>query len=284
MMYRTNYFFKILFFSFTVFLFISFITISVPDEALVGHWTFDDEINMALDNSRFESNGVLKGSPRQAMGVIGNGCLELDGKDDYVEILKSGKTPSQFHTLKQGSISIWFKARSIPKDTSISPLFYYGNANGCENMLDASNEGLVIEVAHGKIRKESQGVYFTVFNNPCEQPTFCFDTHSEPHLQDTKGIIKQNEWYHFVAIVGKDYNTGYLNGEEIDFRHYNFSNADASQFFGGALSHDRMWFGKSFWDYGKETYFDGFIDDIRIYNVPLDSKQVKNLYDMRTGN
>ena len=30
-------------------------------------------------------------------------------------------------------------------------------------MLDASNEGLVIEVAHGIIRKESQGVYFTVF-------------------------------------------------------------------------------------------------------------------------
>jgi hypothetical protein len=284
MMYRIKYFFKILFFSFTVFLFISSSTISIPDEALVGHWTFDDEVNMALDNSRFESNGVLKGSPGRALGVIGNGCLELDGKDDYVEILKSGKTPSHFHNLKQGSISIWFKARSIPKGTSISPLLYYGNAKGCENMLDASNEGLVIEVAHGKIRKESQGVYFTVFNNPCKLPTLCFDTHSEPHLQDTKGIIKQNEWYHFVAVVGKDYNTGYLNGEEINFRHYNFSNADASHFFGSALSHDRMWFGKGFWDYGKETFFDGFIDDIRIYNAPLDAKQVKNLYDMRTGN
>lgn len=210
--------------------------------------------------------------------------MTLDGKDDYVEILESGKTPSQFHNLKQGSISIWFKARSIPKVTSISPLLYYGNANGCENMLDASNEGLVIEVAHGTIRKESQGVYFTVFNNSCKLPKLCFDTHSEPHLQDTKGIIKRNEWYHFVAVVGKDYNTGYLNGEEINFRHYNFSNANASQFFGGALSHDRMWFGKSFWDYGKETYFDGFIDDVRIYNVPLDVEQVKNLYDMRKRN
>ena len=45
-----------------------------------------------------------------------------------------------------------------------------------------------------------------------------------------------------------------------------------------------MWFGKSFWDYGKETYLDGFIDDVRIYNVPLDVEQVQNLYNMRKGN
>ena len=254
------------------------------DEALVGHWTFDDEANLAKDHSPFKSNGTLKGSPKQAMGIIGKGCLELNGKDDYVEIIQDGKTPTQFQTLKQGSISIWFKARSIPKVTSISPLFHYGNANGCKNMLDASNEGLVIEVAHGIIRKESQGVYFTVFNNPCELPVLCFDTHSEPHLEDTTGIIEPNEWYHFVAVVGKDFNTGYLNGEEVSYRHYNFNNADASQFFGNAFSHDKLWFGKSFWDFGKEVYLDGFIDDLRIYNIPLNAKEVKDLYAMGTGN
>lgn len=265
------------------FLFTSSGNISTLDEALLGYWTFDDEDHLAKDNSQFNSNGLLKGNPRQAMGVIGNGCLELDGKDDHVEILQDNKTPSQFHNLKQGSISIWFKARNIPKETSISPLFHYGNANGCENMLDASNEGLVIEVAHGKIRKESQGVYFTVFNNPCELPIVCFDTHSEPHLQDTSGIIEQNKWYHFVAVVGKDFNTGYLNGEEVSYRHYNFNDSDASEFFSNALSHDRMWFGKGFWDFGKEVYFDGYIDDLRIYNIPLSEKEVKDLYNLRTG-
>jgi len=291
MMYRTNYCLKILFSSFTLLLFISSSTTNIPDstnnipeEALVGHWTFDNEENIAMDNSHYSSHGKLRGNPKIASGIIGKGCLELDGDGDYMEILDKGETPSQFHTLEKGSISFWFKARSIPKGTSISPLLYYGNASGCENMKDASNEGLVIEVAHGKIKEESQGVYFTVFNNPCQLPTVCFDTHSEPHLEDKQGIIQLKEWYHFVAIVGEDYNTGYLNGEEISYRHYNFSNSEASQFFGNALSHDRMWLGKGFWDYGKETYFNGFIDDIRIYNVPLDAKQVKNLYDMRTGN
>ena len=254
------------------------------EESLVGHWSFDEEEgNTIIDKSSFESHGEKKGNPKRTIGIVGKGCLEFDGEGDYLEILKDGKTPSQFHNLDKGSISIWFKARTIPNESSICPLFYYGNSNGCENMKDASNEGLVIEIAHGGIRKESKGVYFTVFNNPCELPSFCFDTHSEPHLEDDQGIIKEGEWYHFVAVVGENFNTGYLNGEEINYRHYNFSDADASQFFKKSLKHERMWIGKGFWDHGKETYFDGFIDDLRIYNVPLNTEEVRKLYKMKNA-
>ncbi len=281
---RTKYLFLALCYLVTLSIFISAKSLNTLDEALIGHWTFDNNDNLAMDSSPFGSDGILKGSPKQARGVVGNGSLALNGKDEFIEVLEGNKTPIQFHTLKQGSISIWFKARSIPKETSISPLFHYGNAEGCKNMLDASNEGLVIEVAHGKIRKESQGVYFTVFNNPCELPIVCFDTHSEPHLQDTNGIIEENKWYHFVAVVGSDFNTGYLNGNEVNYRHYNFNDKNASQFFGDALSHDRLWFGKGFWDYGKEVYFNGFIDDLRIYDIPLNANEVKDLYNMKTGN
>jgi len=281
---RIKYLFLALFYIITFSIFISAKSLNKLDVALIGHWTFDNNGNLAMDSSPFKSDGILKGSPKQAIGVVGSGSLELNGEDGYIEVLEGSKTPKQFHTLKQGSISIWFKARSIPKETSISPLFHYGNAEGCKNMLDASNEGLAIEVAHGKIRKESQGIYFTVFNNPCELPKVCFDTHSEPHLQDTAGIIEENKWYHFVAVVGNDFNTGYLNGEEVNYRHYNFSDKDASQFFGNALSHDRLWFGKGFWDFGKEVYFNGFIDDLRIYDTPLNAKEIKDLYSMKTVN
>lgn len=251
------------------------------NDFLVGHWTFDDEENFETDNSPFGAHGEVNGNPRKAAGIVGDGCLELDGDGDFLEVTKNGQTPEHLQTLEFGSVAIWFKARNIPKETSISPLFHYGNSLGCENMKDASNEGMVIEIAHGKIRKESLGVYFTMFNNPCELPTFCFDTHSEPHLEDTKGLIIEGKWYHFVAVVGENYNTGYLNGEEVDFRHYNFNDSSASQFFKNALSHERIWIGKGFWDYAKETYFDGYIDDVRIYSIPLNAKNVKSLYDLR---
>ncbi len=263
------------------FLFSSSPGVDQMDASLVGHWSFDEDLT--ADLSKYESHGTLMGKPKKAQGIVGDGCLELNGKGDYLEITENGKTPMHLQNLEIGSISLWFKARTIPIETSISPLFHYGNANGCENMLDASNEGLMIEVGHGKIRKESQGVYFTVFDNPCKLPTFCFDTHSEPHLQDVDGLIQEGEWYHFVAVVGEDFNTGFLNGKEVDYRYYNFKDASASLFFADALSHDRLWLGKGFWDFGKETFFDGYIDDVRIYNIPLGSDQVKSLYDDRNG-
>lgn len=251
------------------------------DESLVGHWSFDEkEGNTIIDNSTFKSNGEIKGVLKRADGIVGNGSLELDGKGDYIEILENGKTPSQLHNLNKGSISIWFKARNIPIGSNILPVFYYGNKNGCDNMKDASNEGLVISIAHGEIDKESQGVYFTIFNNPCKLPSICFDSHSD----DKKGIILEDQWYHFVAVVGENYNTGYLNGEEILSRSYNFSDAAASAFFKDTQKHERMWIGKGFWDFGKETYFDGFIDDLRIYNIPLSDEEVKELYEMKNAN
>ena len=150
------------------------------DKSLVGHWTFDEkEGNSIIDKSTYKSNGEIKGAPVRADGIVGNGSLELDGKGDYMEILENGKTPTHLKKLKKGSISIWFNARNIPVGSNILPVFYYGSQHGCDNMKDASNEGLVISLAHGEIDTESQGIYFTIFNNPCEYPTICFD--SEPN-------------------------------------------------------------------------------------------------------
>ncbi len=250
-------------------------------DALVGHWTFDEDGEIVADKSEFKSHGELKGKPRKANGIVGKGSLELDGMNDYMEIMENGNIPPQFQNMKKGSIAFWFKANKIPTSISISPLFYYGSATGCDNMKDASNEGLVIEIAHGGIKKKNHGVYFTVFNNPCDFPSLCFDTHSNSHFGNTKGAIKEGEWYHYVAIVGDDFNTGYLNGEEINFRHYNFGGASASQFFNDANKHEKMWIGKGFWNHRKETFLNGSIDDLRIYNAPLSGDDVKKLYQMK---
>jgi len=197
------------------------------DKSLVGHWSFDEqEGNIIIDHSTFKSNGEIKGLPKRVAGIIGNGCLELDGKGDYIEISENGKTPSQLNNLGKGSISIWFNARNIPVGTNILPVFYYGSKKGCANMKDASNEGLIISLAHGEIDHESQGIYFTVFNNPCEYPSICFDSQADNDPDNKQGLILEGEWYHFVAVVGENFNTGYLNGEEIHYRSYNFSDAE----------------------------------------------------------
>ena len=118
---RNDYFYTLLFLMIALLIFgFSSRSVNVLEVAPVGHWTFDGEGNIAIDQSHYKSHGKLQGNPTKADGIVGKGCLELDGDGDYVEILENGKTPSQFHNLHKGSISIWFKARSIPKETSIS--------------------------------------------------------------------------------------------------------------------------------------------------------------------
>lgn len=252
------------------------------DPELVGHWTFDKpESNKVYDQSSYQSHGEIKGNPNYEEGIVGQNSLEFDGQDDHVEILEDGETPSHIQQLGKGSISVWFKARNIPVGERILPVFYYGNKNGCPNMFDASNEGLIIEIAHGSVFPRSKGVFFTIFSNPCDLPSFCYDSHSDVHLSDQQGAIQEGQWYHFVTVVGEDYNTGYLNGKEIDYRQYNFNTASASQFFEDAVKHKRMWVGKGFWDHATDVYFDGYIDDLRIYDQPLSKSEVQRLYNMK---
>ena len=102
----------------------------------------------------------------------------------------------------------------------------------------------------------------------------CFDTN------DGIGVIEPEKWYHFVAVVGEDYNIGYLNGQELSNRRYNFSSDSAHLFFKDFISHEKMWIGKGFWK-DKEVYFDGLIDDVRIYKTPLGLEEVKELYNSK---
>jgi hypothetical protein len=72
------------------------------------------------------------------------------------------------------------------------------------------------ELGHSPVHPASEFLYFTIWKNGCTVPSFCYDSNSE---------IPTGVWHHFVAVVGEDYNTGYLNGEEMTNRWYNFGNS-----------------------------------------------------------
>jgi hypothetical protein len=93
-------------------------------------------------------------------------------------------------------------------------------------------------------------------------------------------LIQVNTWYHFVGVVGADYNTGFLNGNEMIGRRYNV----------GTQPTDHVWFGDlnsplycstGRGILGTQTnwnYFDGQIDEIRLYDGPLGAAEVTRLY------
>ena len=218
-------------------------------------WDFGNDLMKFTD-------GQIVGAEQTAQG------LELNGIDDYVEIDNS-EVLAELSSLGQGSISIWFKVNNIPEEHGIAPILNYGSESMCPDVRDASNQGLIIEVGHAPIRVGAKELYFTIFADGCQDPSFCFDS---------RVSIEIGEWYHFVAVVGEDYNTGYLNGEEMTDRRYNFGGKLDSQFFEDAVVNEAFWLGKAYWA-GQEYYLDGVLGDLRIYDQPLGDDEVKELYD-----
>jgi len=192
----------------------------------IAHWTFDENSgNTAYDSSGNGYHATVTGA-QWTTGKV-NGALEFDGANDYVQITEN---TTQFHsnlqTVGKGSIAVWFKADYIPTTHGIVPIFYYGDLDPCTNMFDAANQGLIIELGHSPVHPGSERLYFTIFANGCTLPSFCYDSWDP---------IQTGEWYHFVAVVGENYNTGYLNGQEMMNRRYNFGNSSYSQFFENAV-------------------------------------------------
>jgi hypothetical protein len=254
-----------------VLLFIHGLTIDAQN-GLVAHWNFEELVaDTIYDISQNANHGTNYGGSL-VPGILGN-ALSFDGIDAYARIPKDGKPPPNiFSTLFKGSISVWFKAINIPLTYGISLILYYGADENCD-FFDAANKGLIIELGHSPIYMASRAIYYTVWKDGCTFPSSCFDSFKP---------VSINEWHHYVVVVGLDFNTGYLDGVEMTGRRYSFGDPSYSQFFNDALVHEKMWLGRGYW--GNTTqYFEGSIDELRIYDRALTSAEVFELYQNPTS-
>lgn len=241
-------------------------------DGLVAHWSFDEiSGDTIIDHSQYGNHGTNYGA-ESVQGIKGN-ALSFDGVDDYVRIPENWEAPPEvFADLGKGAISVWFKADHIPTDYGIAPILFYGAEEQCD-FFDAANQGLIIELGHSPIHYGSERLYFTIWKNGCTYPSFCYDS---------RDPVSTGEWHHFVAVVGEDYNTGYLDGVEMTDRRYNFGNEFFSQFFEDAVKHEKLWLGRGYWDRTTQ-YFEGAIDELRIYDKPLNTSEVLELYNDTTS-
>jgi hypothetical protein len=238
----------------------------INNNSLVAYWSFEaSESDVVVDCSGNGLDGAIYGASRS------EGALDFDGEDDYVDIYDgSGKISS----LSKGTISLWFKFDTYPDGGSsksgpavIQPIFYVGDGIG-----GSTNSSLIIEVGHSPLRENSK-LYFTLFTgcgDPFERPIQCFDTRFE---------LVTDTWYHFVAVVGSNFNTGYLDGDELTERKYNFGDSTDSYFLADVCDPAVCWIGKGGFAFFGVDYFDGMIDEVRIFDRPLSGTEIEQLYD-----
>lgn len=233
-----------------------------PTNGLVAHYRFDEGSGTTLyDDTANQFDGPITNASWTTGPVYGN-ALNFNGSTGKVE-LSSQAALSTIGGLSQGTISVWFYYRGIPAGNSLSPIFYLGESG--------FNNFLVIEVGHNDITNEK--LYFTVAVGGALN--LCFDS----------GVnLQRNRWYHFVAVVGPNGNTGYLNGVEMTTRHYNAGNPSTVKFFANVPIREKFTLGRGTTLPGKsnsQAYtFYGAVGETRVYDRPLTAIEVQELYDL----
>lgn len=205
---------------------------------------FTGTIRQAVWKGNGNFQGLLFNGTRSAVNVPQAEALDLLGSLPY------------------GTITVRFRYGDKPGGLLLSPLVYFGSGTPRTNHV-------VIEVGHGKT--DARKLYFTtVVNGIIVQ---CYDTDFD---------LTPGTWYEFSAVVGPEGNTGYLDGEELIDRHYNFGDASSTEFFASIPATGREYFtlgyGTNLTGTIDEFYsFYGIIDYIHIYDEPLTGEDVRRL-------
>jgi hypothetical protein len=216
-----------------------------PDTGLVGYWPFDgNDISgtTAYDRSTGGNNGTLTNGPTVTEGRSGQ-ALSFNGTSQYTTITNNGSLGIT-NTL---SLSAWVKPSTLVPSADMTILRKYDGASG-------DNYGLVI----GGGNDFSQGKIGFTYNN------------GGWRLIDSGYTLSNAGWHHIVSVF--DYpNTSvrfYDNGVLVATKTISYNLVTNS----GALEIGRA--------YSSGKYFNGSIDEPRIYNRALSASEIWNLYQL----
>jgi hypothetical protein len=211
---------------------------------LVGWWTFDGkDISgvQAYDRSGNGNRGILTSGPVQTIGKLGQG-LEFDGVDDRVAV--ADNDAYSISTTNKLSISMWIKASAFINGDSI--IGKYCGAGNREFQL----------------RTLSNGTLFPI----------TFQSDGSTYMQTTSHTVtlEVGQWHHVVMIADHDLP---LLALYVDTQ---LDGADTSAV--GTFNGN----GTCALDIGQANtgFFNGLIDDVRIYDHVLSADEIKRLYNL----
>jgi hypothetical protein len=207
-------------------------------------------------------DGLIEGGAKWNVGVEGT-SLMFDGSG--LARFTQRDMLNAVGTLRYGTISLWFYYEGILPGSEMVPLLYFGG-----NESRSSHNLLILEIGH----PENEFLYFTILrDNVLLQ---CFDSDIP---------IARNRWQHVAVVVSSKGNTGYLNGVELTGRHYNAGSPASTEFFASVPVRDMtsLAYGTTAIARGFR-FFDGKLDDVRLYNRMLSGDEIRTIYNSVRSN
>jgi hypothetical protein len=210
---------------------------------LVGHWTFDGPdltTATATDKSGRENNGVLTAGPIPAIGKVGQG-LQFDGVDDYINLGIDGATPDLDLTAEM-TISAWVKLNgNYTADQTIIGRYDFTSARAMYVLNFGSFDN-----------------YFTF-------------TSGTAQIINTQSPISDTNWHH-IAVTRSGSAGDWTITLYVDNVAYTQQTATNPQ----TDLDENTTIGKT--PDVNSGYFNGRIDDVRVFNRALTADEIADLY------
>ncbi|MFT4303000.1 MAG: LamG domain-containing protein [Candidatus Woesearchaeota archaeon] len=207
-----------------------------------------------LENQNFFNRGIKDKAGTRHCQMEGNPILKTEIEDYYNFLLILDGNNSyincgnDFNMTEQNfSISFWFKTNNSIEDNKKQWII---------SKINESGEGYGIFIQNSTIR-----IYYKINSTSNELPLNI--------------NINNNEWHHFTAVFDRENNnlTGYINTSYN--RSINISNIE-----GKNLSNDANFvIGYIYHNETNDVYFNGTLDDIRIFGKALTESEIQSIYE-----
>ncbi len=207
------------------------------DAGMVGWWKFDDGSgSTAADSSDNGYDSEVFGDAQWIEGVV-NGALDLDGANDYVDM----PINPLLNTLTNCTFATWVDWSGA--GGAWQRIFDYGSGESINMFLTPNTGGNELRFA------------ITINTNADEDQT-------------TADGLLPTGWHHVAVVIDIDNTTHtlYLDGDVAD------ENTEARLTPSDLGQTTQNWLGRS--QYAADAYFNGALDDFRIYNRALSNVEI----------
>ncbi len=227
------------------------------ENGLIAWWPFDEGTGVSTaDHSINNNTGTLYPTGSEPAWLTGKfaQALDFDGVDDYVEV-----TRGAFDSLSEGTISGWFSRET------------YGIGDGLWGSQDggSGNYGYLFWIRIGADDK---------FEIRLRE-----EWHSENHLLAySSNTITDSDWHHFAFTVDSSGNKFFVDGiqETMNYTNGSAATSDFYDDIGGDPLYNGI--GQVMYRGSWGTFFNGKIDDVRVYNRALSTREVAELYRQKS--
>ncbi|WP_082593032.1 LamG-like jellyroll fold domain-containing protein [Paenibacillus sp. Soil766] len=216
----------------------------VNEYSRVAYFKMDGTSGSTVTDSSGDNNhATLDGATWTTAGKI-NGALNFDGTNDYVLLADNSSNTGFMHNgFDVRSVSLWFKA----DNTNQSQVLYEQGGSAA---------GMALKIESGSLK-------FAVREGSLQQ------TVSTPYTDTTN-------WHHAVAVFNNGSLRLFLDGELKQFANAAFSSVSAhSDYASLGARRGQDAFGGS----GNGAYFDGKLDEVRVFSVPFTIEDVLSIYN-----